>query len=364
MTLWTPTTVGAIELPHRLAMSPMTRDRSRPDGVPTELNREYYRQRASMALIITEGAQPSADGQGYMLTPGIHTEAHIAGWQEVTTAVHAAGGRIVVQLMHTGRIAHPDNTPHGRQPVAPSAVRPAGAMFTASGLQDMPTPRALATDEIAGVVDDFRRAASAAVAAGFDGVEIHGANGYLMHQFLSSNANRRTDRYGGSIENRIRFAVEVASAVAGEIGAERTGLRLSPGNPYNDITEHDTGDLYPALIAALTPVRLAYLHLIHGGQEELVRGLRRAWPTALILNRPGAPLQARVADLDAGLADVITVGTMALANPDLPARIRMGAPLNEADPATFYGGDHRGYTDYPVLAAAAPPATRQAGPRR
>ncbi|MCO5998500.1 alkene reductase [Actinoallomurus rhizosphaericola] len=353
MTLWTPTTVGAIELPHRLAMAPMTRDRSRPDGVPTDLNREYYRQRASMALIITEGTQPSDDGQGYLLTPGIYTEAHIAGWQEVTGAVHAAGGRIVVQLMHVGRIAHPDNTPHGRRPVAPSAVRPKGAMFTASGLQDMPTPRALTTEEVAGVVDEFRQAASAAIAAGFDGVEIHGANGYLVHQFLSSNANQRTDRYGGSIDNRIRFATEVVSAVADEIGAERTGLRISPGNPYNDMVEHDTHDLYSALIGALAPMNLAYLHMIHGGDEELLRKLRAAWPTALLLNRAGAGIDARVADLDAGLADVITVATMALANPDLPARIRSGAPLNEADPATFYGGDHRGYTDYPVLAPAA-----------
>ncbi|MEU2427152.1 alkene reductase [Streptomyces sp. NPDC007851] len=352
MTLWTPITVGAIELPHRLAMAPMTRDRSRADGVPTDLNREYYRQRASMALIITEGTQPSAGGQGYMLTPGIYTEAHIAGWQEVTGAVHAAGGRIVVQLMHTGRISHPDNTPHGRQPVAPSAVRPKGGMYTASGLQDMPTPRALTTGEVAGVVDEFRHAASAAVAAGFDGVEIHGANGYLVHQFLAGNTNQRTDRYGGPIANRIRFATEVASAVADEIGAERTGLRISPGNPFNDIAEHDTRDLYTALVAAVAPLDLAYLHVIHGGDEEMLRQLRQEWPTALFLNRAGADIDARVADLDAGLADVITVGTTALANPDLPARLRSGAPLNEADPATFYGGDHRGYTDYPALAVA------------
>ncbi|MTD53805.1 alkene reductase [Amycolatopsis pithecellobii] len=353
MTLWNPITLGAIELPHRLAMAPMTRDRSRPDGVPTDLNREYYRQRASMAFIITEGTQPSADGQGYLLTPGIYTEAHIAGWQEVTSAVHAEGGRIVVQLMHVGRISHPDNTPHGRRPVAPSAIQPKGAMFTASGLQDMPTPRALAADEIAGVVDEFRHAASAAITAGFDGVEIHGANGYLLHQFLSSNANRRADRYGGSVDNRIRFTTEVVSAVADEIGAERTGLRISPGNPYNDMVEHDTRDLYPALVRALAPVDLAYLHVIQGGDEELLRELRQEWPTALVLNRAGADLDTRVADLDAGLADVITVGTMALANPDLAARLRSGAPLNQADPATFYGGDHRGYTDYPTLAAAA-----------
>ncbi|MEU8660568.1 alkene reductase [Actinoplanes philippinensis] len=352
MTLWTPTTVGAIEIPHRLAMAPMTRDRARADGVPTALNREYYTQRASMALIITEGTQPSADGQGYLLTPGIHTAGHIDGWRAVTDAVHAAGGRIVVQLMHTGRIAHPDNTPHHRQPVAPSAVRPAGVMFTAAGLQPMPRPRALGFAEIAGVVDEFRHAAASAMAAGFDGVEIHGANGYLLHQFLSSNANQRNDGYGGSIAGRIRFAVEVATAVAAEIGADRTGIRFSPANPYNDITEYDTRELYPALLAALAPLDLAYLHLIHAGDDDLLRRLRTGWPTALLLNRAGTPVGRRAADLDAGLADVITVGTAALANPDLPARLRSGAPLNNPDPATFYGGDHRGYTDYPSLTAA------------
>ncbi|GAA1618370.1 alkene reductase [Actinoplanes couchii] len=352
MTLWTPTTVGAIELPHRLAMAPMTRDRSHADGVPTDLNREYYTQRASMALIVTEGTQPSADGQGYLLTPGIYTAAHIDGWRTVTDAVHAAGGRIVVQLMHTGRIAHPDNTPHHRQPVAPSAVRPSGVMFTATGPQEMPVPRALETGEIAGVVDEFRHAAASAIAAGFDGVEIHGANGYLIHQFLSSNANQRTDGYGGSVANRIRFAVEVVRAVAGEIGAARTGLRLSPANPYNDITEYDTAELYPALVDALAPLNLAYLHLIHAGDDDLLGKLRAGWPTALVLNRAGAPLDRRAADLDTGLADVITVGAAALANPDLPVRLRTGAALNEPDPSTFYGGDHRGYTDYPALAPA------------
>lgn len=275
-----------------------------------------------------------------MLTPGMYTEAHIAGWREVTSAVHAAGGRIIVQLMHTGRIAHPDNTPHGRQSVAPSAIQPKGAMFTASGPQEMPAPRALNTDEIEDVVAEFRHAASAAMAAGFDGVEIHGANGYLIHQFLADNANERTDEYGGSIENRIRFAVEVASAVAAEIGPERTGIRLSPGNPYNDIVEHDTHTVYPQLISALAPLNLAYLHLIHFGDDGLLRQMRQAWPTAVLLNRGGADIDTRVADLDAGLADVITVGTMALANPDLPARLRSGVSLNEPDPATFYGGDH------------------------
>ncbi|MBF8185760.1 alkene reductase [Nonomuraea sp. K274] len=347
--LWSPTSVGDLRLKHRLAMAPMTRDRSTPEGVPTELNAEYYAQRASMGLIVTEGTQPSADGQGYLLTPGLHTEEQVAGWRKVTDAVHAAGGTIVIQLMHAGRIAHPANTPHGRQPVAPSAVRPSGAMFTATGPREMPEPRELSTAEVGATVRDFRRAAAAAVDAGADGVEIHGANGYLVHQFLSSNANRRTDAYGGSIAGRIRFAVEVATAVADEIGAGRTGFRISPSNPNNDITEDDTDALYTALVPALAPLNLAYLHVLHGGDDDLLRRLRAAWPTALVLNRAGADLADRARDVANGLADVVTVGALALANPDLPERVRSNAPLNTPDPATFYGGGEAGYTDYPAL---------------
>ncbi|MDT0471479.1 alkene reductase [Streptomyces sp. DSM 41014] len=346
--LWQPARAGDLRLPHRLAMAPMTRGRSTADGVPTALNAEYYAQRASNAIVITEGTQPSADGQGYLLTPGIHSAEQVAGWREVTDAVHAAGGRVVVQLMHVGRIAHPDNTPHGRQPVAPSAVRPAGMMFTASGPTGMPAPRALSTEEVAATVDDHRRAAANAVAAGADGVEIHGANGYLIHQFLSDNANERTDRYGGSVENRIRFAVEVATAVADEIGAGRTGVRLSPGNPYNDVRENDPHTLYPALVRALAPLDLAYLHLVHAGDDPLLDSLRSLWPGALVLNRAGADLATRAQDITDGRADIVSVGAMALANPDLVDRIRSGSPLNSADPATFYSGGATGYTDYPT----------------
>lgn len=344
--LWTPHTLGDMSLPHRLVMAPMTRDRSTQEGVPTELNAEYYAQRASHALIITEGTQPSADGQGYLLTPGIHNDEHVAGWRKVIDAVHAAGGRIVIQLMHVGRISHPDNTPHGRRPVAASAIRPGGVMFTASGPQEMPEPRALSTEEVEATVDDFRRAAAAAIAAGADGVEIHGANGYLVHQFLSDNTNHRTDRYGGSLDNRIRFAVEVAAAVADEIGAERTGLRISPGNPYNDIAESDTAELYPTLLEALRPLGLAYLHVMHGGDEALLDTLRAQWPTTLVLNRGGADVPTRARDIDNGTADLVSVGALALANPDLVERLRVGAELNEPDPATFYGGGAVGYTDY------------------
>ncbi|GAB3957410.1 alkene reductase [Streptomyces sparsus] len=349
--LWQPVTLGDIVLPHRLAMAPMTRDRATADGVPTALNAEYYAQRASLGLIISEGTQPSADGQGYPLTPGIHTDAQIAGWRQVSDAVHEAGGRLVVQLMHVGRIAHPDNTPHGRQPVAPSAIRPAGMMFTAAGPKEMPQPRELTAAEITETVADFRRAAASAVEAGADGVEIHAANGYLLHQFLAGNSNRRTDHYGGTVENRIRLAVEVTSAVADEIGAGRTGIRISPGNPFNDIAETDTSELYPALVRALAPLRPAFLHVVHGGDDALVRELRRDWPTALVLNRPGADIGARAEDVASGLADAVTVGTMALANPDLVERLRAGAPLNEADRSTFYGGGVAGYTDYPTIRA-------------
>lgn len=349
--LWQPVKVGDIPLEHRLAMAPMTRDRSAADGVPTAMNVEYYRQRASMALIITEGTQPSADGQGYLLTPGVYTDEHAAGWQKVADAVHESGGRLVIQLMHVGRIAHPDNTPHGRQPVGPSAIAPSTPMFTAAGMQPIPEPRVLSTAEVAATVQDFRHAAATAIAAGADGVEIHGANGYLLQQFLSSNANQRTDRYGGSIADRIRLTVEVAAAVADEIGAGRTGIRISPGNPFNDIVEEDVPELYTALVGELAPLGLAYLHVAHGApNDDLLRTIRGAWPTALLLNRAGAELPTRIADLDSGLADVITVGAMALANPDLVHRVRIGAPLNEPDRATFYGGDERGYLDYPTLA--------------
>jgi N-ethylmaleimide reductase len=348
-TLWQPIDLGAIHLDHRLAMAPMTRARSTPSGVPTAMNATYYAQRASMALIITEGTQPSEDGQGYPLTPGIFNAAHIAGWRLVTDAVHEVGGKIIIQLMHTGRIAHPLNTQHGRQPVAPSRVKPTGQMFTSVGTFEMPPPRALSEDDVAATVRDHRHAAASAMRAGADGVEIHAANGYLLHQFLSSNVNQRSDRYGGSIENRIRLAVEVASGVADEIGGDRTGIVISPGNPLNDIVEDDTAALYPTLVRSLAPLGLAYLNVVHGGDEALVGSIRRDWPTALLLNRRGADLETRIDDVESGLADVITVGTQALANPDLVERIKRGASLNEADRSTFYGGDERGYVDYPTL---------------
>jgi N-ethylmaleimide reductase len=346
--LWQPTRVGDLQLPHRLAMAPMTRDRSHENGAPSQMNARYYAQRASMALIITEGTQPSEDGQGYLLTPGIYNDEHIDGWRIVTDAVHEAGGRIVIQLMHVGRVSHPQNTPHGRQAVAPSPIAPASPMFTASGMQPIPVPRELSIDEVHGVVEEFRIAARAAIAAGADGVEIHSANGYLLQQFLSSNANQRTDEYGGSIANRIRLSVEVAAAVAEEIGAGRTGIRVSPGSALGDIVENDVTELYGALTSALARLNLAYLH-VASSDTPLLRELRRLWPNTLVLNRGGADLATRVRDIEEGLADVATVGSLVLANPDLVARLRAGAPLNSPDRSTFYGGDERGYLDYPTL---------------
>jgi N-ethylmaleimide reductase len=348
--LWEPVSLGKLQLPNRLAMAPMTRDRATPSGAPTELNARYYAQRASMGLIISEGTQPSEDGQGYLLTPGVYTEEHRAGWKLVADAVHTAGGRLFIQLMHVGRASHPDNTPHHRQAVAPSAVRPEAKMFTAKGLQDIPEPRALDEAEIAQTVADFRKAARTAIAAGADGVEIHGANGYLVQQFLAGNSNRRTDRYGGSVENRARFGVEVVAAVAEEIGAHRTGLRISPGVTMNGIVEGDTQAIYQAFVPELARLQLAYLHVVQAGDDALLRWIRPRWPTRLIVNRPGRPREKIGMDVDEGLADLASVAALALANPDLVERLQTGAPLNEPDRSTFFGGGEHGYTDYPTLA--------------
>lgn len=351
---FTPVHVGRYTLSNRLVMSPMTRSRAKLDGTPGELTAEYYAQRASVGLIVTEGTQPSDDGQGYLTTPGIYTAAHIAGWKKVTTAVHHKGGRIFIQLMHVGRISHPDNTPHHRQGVAPSAIAPGSQMFTATGMQDVPVPRALSIEEIHQTIADFRHAARAAIEAGADGVEIHGANGYLLQQFFAPNANTRTDQYGGSIENRARFAIEVAAAIAEEIGADRTAIRLSPGSTLGGIDEGAHGpDLYRYLVAELDKLSLAYIHVIHNGDEQLMANLRARWKQALILNRPGRPRDQIGADVASGLADLEAYGQMVLANPDFVIRLKSDAPMNEADRITFFGGDARGYTDYPAHEASA-----------
>ncbi|MEV6520361.1 alkene reductase [Longispora sp. NPDC051575] len=344
--------IGSVELPNRLVMAPMTRSRADEGGVPTALTAQYYAQRASAGLIITEGTQPSAVSQGYVATPGLHSAEQVAGWKLVTDAVHAEGGRIFAQIMHAGRIGHPDLT--GRSPQAPSVVPAQGTTYTPEGPKDHGTPEELTADGIRETVADFVTAARNAIEAGFDGVELHGANGYLIQQFLSDNANRRTDSYGGSVEGRIRFAVEVATAVAGEIGAARTGLRLSPGGTYNDVAESDPAALYLALVRALEPLGLAYLHLSATETDPaLVDDLRRAWSGPLLVNTyatgPLADLGAAEAWLERG-ADAVVYGRAFLANPDLVHRLRTGAELTAPDDATFYGGTHVGYTDYPVAA--------------
>lgn len=348
--LSTPARLGRFTLSNHLVMAPMTRSRAEFDGTPGELAADYYAQRASVGLIVTEGTQPSDDGQGYLSTPGIYTDAHVAGWRKITNAVHDRGGHIFIQLMHAGRMSHPDNTPHHRQGVAPSAIAPGAPMFTATGMQDIPTPRALSTDEVHQTVDDFRHAARCAIEAGADGVEIHCANAYLLHQFIAPSANTRSDEYGGAIENRARFAIEVAAAIVEDIGADRTAIRMSPGTTMWGIDEGDEGpELYRYLVAELDKLGLAYLHIMHQGNEELLADMRKLWHQALILNRPGRPREQIGADLVSGLADLEAYGQMVLANPDFVARLKTDAPMNEADSNTFFGGDARGYTDYPVL---------------
>ena len=352
--LFTPVRLGRATLPNRIVMAPMTRSRAQADGTPGASAATYYAQRASAGLIIAEGTQPSDDGQGYLTTPGIYTDAHVAGWKQVTDAVHAKGGHLYIQLMHAGRMSHPDNTPHHRAGVAPSAIAPGVGMFTATGMQPIPVPRALSTDEVRQTVEDFRFAARRAIEAGADGVEIHGANGYLIQQFIAPNANTRSDRYGGSIENRARFAIEVATAIAEEIGADRTAIRLSPRMTLWGIDEGaQSAELYRYLVAELDALGLAYLHLSHPGDEALVADLRSLWRGNLVLNRPGRPRDQFGADIASGLAELESYGQMVLANPDFVERLESDGPMNPADPSTYFGGDDKGYIDYPTLAEAA-----------
>ena len=342
--------LGRYNLPNRLVMAPMTRSRAQFDGTPGELAATYYAQRAGIGLIISEGTQPSDDGQGYLTTPGIYTEAHVVGWKKVTDAVHARGGHIFIQLMHAGRMSHPDNTPHHGQGVAPSAIAPGSDIFTVKGMQNIPVPRALTTEEVHQTIADFAFAARRAVEAGADGVEIHGANAYLIQQFFAPSANTRTDQYGGSIENRTRFAIEIAQAIIREIGADRTAIRLSPGTTMWGINEGTEGpDLYRYLVAELNRLGLAYMHVMHQGNEPLLADIRKLWKGMFILNRPGRPHEQIGSDVASGLADLETYGTMVLANPDFVERLKTNAPMNEARSEGFFGGTEKFYTDYPTL---------------
>jgi 2,4-dienoyl-CoA reductase-like NADH-dependent reductase (Old Yellow Enzyme family) len=349
-----PVRVGSWDLPQRFVMAPLTRNRS-PETVPTELNATYYAQRAGAGLIISEGTQPSAVGQGYLGTPGIHSEEQVAGWRRTAEAVHAEGGRIVVQLMHAGRVAHPDNK-GGLESVAPSAIAAPGEMVTAGGSFPHPEPRALGTDEVAGIVEEFVHAAKQAVAAGVDGVEVHSANGYLLHQFLSPVSNTRTDPYGGSPEARARLTVEVTRAVAEAIGADKVGIRISPAHNIQGVLEEDEAETratYEALVHGIKDLDLAYLSILADPRAELTQDLRRAFGGPTILNTGFAEVTTYkdVASLlEEDLADLVAVGRPFLANPDLVQRWRTGAELNEPDASTFYGGGAEGYTDYPTLA--------------
>jgi N-ethylmaleimide reductase len=357
--LFAPLKAGALDLPNRIVMAPMTRNRADGDGIPGDLVAAYYRQRAGAGLIITEATQVSPDGQGYINTPGIHTEAQVAAWRRVTDAVHAAGGRIALQLWHVGRISHTSLQPGGRAPVAPSAIRANTQTVTAAGFVDVSEPRALETHEIPGVVEAFATGARNAIRAGFDAVEIHGANGYLIDQFIRDGSNRRTDAYGGPAENRVRFLREVTEAVAGAVGADRVGVRLSPFNGFNDMSDSDPEATFGAAIRAIDGLGLAYLHLVERSaptvdpeQAEALARLRALWHGVYIANGAYDPQSAVVA-VRSRAADAIAFGTLFIGNPDLVERLRRGAPLAGSDKATYYGGAAAGYTDYPTLDAAA-----------
>ncbi|HEY5832753.1 alkene reductase [Streptomyces sp.] len=352
-TAFDPIDLAGRRLANRIVMAPMTRSRAYGPGLsPTEATATYYAQRASAGLIVTEGTWPSPVGQGYPDTPGLHSQEQIAAWRKVTDAVHAAGGTVFAQLMHTGRTGHPSLLPDGLVPVGASPVAARGAVHTADGPQRFVVPRELDEDGIRRTVEDHAEAARNAIAAGFDGVEVHAANGYLAHQFLAPNSNVRTDAWGGGPEGRSRFAVELVRAVADAIGAHRTGLRVSPGNQLGDLHEPEPAPTYLALLKGLEPIGPGYLHIAESADRTLTAALRERFTGVLILNaltvgRPSGPEE--LALVEDGTADMVSYGALFLANPDLPRRLHAGGPYNTPDRATYYGGGDRGYTDYPVL---------------
>ena len=353
--LFQPIRVGNIEAPNRIVMSPLTRNRACKGNVPTELNATYYAQRASAGFIIAEATQISPEGQGYIATPGIYSPEQIAGWKLVTKAVHDKGGRIVLQLWHVGRISHTSLQPNGAAPVAPSAIQAKAKTFVAEGFVDVSMPRALELSEMPALIESYRKAAANAIEAGFDGVEVHAANGYLIDQFLRDKSNHRTDAYGGSIENRTRLLFEVCEAVAKEVGAGRTGVRLSPLTSFGDVSDSDPQALFNRAVERLAPLDLAYIHIIHGEtggdrdpQPFDYAAMRKPYKGVWILNN-GYDRKMAIDDVASGQADMVAFGVKFLANPDLPRRLREDAPLNKPDQNTFYGGDAHGYTDYPAL---------------
>ncbi len=355
--LFEPYKLGPIMLPNRLVMAPLTRNRAAQGLVPGPLAADYYGQRASAGLLITEASQVSQQGQGYQDTPGIYSKEQVAGWRKITDRVHARGGRIFIQLWHVGRISHISLQPNGGKPVAPSAIRAKGKTFVGGVFTEISEPRALELSEIPGIIDSFKRGAANAVAAGFDGVEIHGANGYLLDQFAKDGANKRTDAYGGSIENRARLMLEVAKAVSAEVGAERTGIRISPVTPANDISDSNPQPLFDHIVDRLNALKLVYIHVIEGatgGPRDIApfdyASLRKRFEGAYIANN-GYDFELAEKVLSANQADLIAFGKLFIANPDLVERLKRGAPLNAPDKSTFYGGGAKGYTDYPTLEA-------------
>jgi N-ethylmaleimide reductase len=355
-TLFDPLRIGEIDLANRVVMAPLTRNRAGPGQVPSELAVEYYRQRAGAGLIISEATQVCPEGQGYLDTPGIHSAGQVAGWRRVTDAVHAAGGRIVAQLWHVGRISHVSLQPNGRAPVSSTARRAETRTLTGEGWVPVSAPRALRTDEIPAVVASYRHAARCAMDAGFDGVEVHGANGYLIEQFLRDSINDRSDAYGGPLENRARLLIEVMQAVVEEIGGGRTGLRLSPVTPANDAgQDSDPQALYGYAVAQLAPLKLAFLEVVEGstgGPRDFApfdyAALHRRFGGAWMVNN-GYQRRMAMDIVASGAADLVSFGRPFIGNPDLVRRLREDAPLAAFDKKTLYGGGARGYTDYPVL---------------
>jgi len=358
-TLFDPVQLGALALPSRIVMAPLTRCRAAEGNVPVALNAEYYRQRASAGMIIAEATSVSPQGFGYPNTPGIFTAAQVAGWRGVTSAVHAAGGRILLQLWHVGRISHPSYQPDGGLPVAPSAIKPQGKIFTGTAMEDYVAPRALERSEIPGVIAEYVHGARLAKEAGFDGVEIHNANGYLLDQFLRDGTNRRGDDYGGSVQNRVRLTLEVTEAVVGVWGADRVGIRLSPGGVFNDMHDSDPLETFGHVLKELDSMRLAYAHVTRVTAQDVAHGAKEGvGPRELrphyrgnIVSAGGFTRESGERALAEGWADAIAFGVPFLANPDLPERLRRHAALNVPDEATFYAPGPEGYTDYPFLPA-------------
>jgi N-ethylmaleimide reductase len=352
--LFSPVKLGSIAISNRMVMAPLTRNRSSMEGVPQDINVTYYEQRATAGLIITEATPISPMGHGYPLLPGIYTDAQVDGWKKVTDAVHAKGGKIVIQLWHVGRISHPSLL-NGATPVAPSAVKPAGKAFTFEGLVDYVEPRALDASELPSIVADYLQASKNAIKAGFDGVEIHSANGYLLDQFLRDGSNQRSDIYGGSIENRTRFLMEVTKAVVEAIGSDKVGLRLSPVNPFNDMKDSNPQALFNYVTEQLNQFNLAYLHVVEGGIHG--GGVAEPFDFDAMRKLCKSPYMANLsydkergnAAIAKGHADAVAYGVPFIANPDLVERFRQDAPLNEADSKSFYGGTEKGYIDYPTL---------------